>query len=250
MKKLLVAFVGLLVCAHANAVLVMSIDSLYTPVSPDAIAVDQAPAGTATAIGNSTVADNSQGVGFVQESSTTASAFPFFYTVSGQLTATSTGLAIFGSFENPLSTTVTMAIRVTATDLVPDGNVLVGRLTSTILGAGGTVTGSGSLDTLNRQFGIGGSVLESVMLTAPAGTGLESSITSDPFAPPVAPYSLTNHLDLTLGPQGRAVVNFVVFSDAQLVALPATSSLLASGLLALGFGHRRTRTRDPVQRPG
>jgi hypothetical protein len=248
MKMLLVAFIGLLVSAQANAMLVVSIDSLYTAASPDAIAVDQAPAGTATALGNSTVADDSPGAGFVQKSSTTADAFPFLYTLSGQLTASPKGLAVFGSFENLLSIPVTMAIRVTATDIVSDGNVLVGELISTIVGAGGTVTASGFIDPLNRQFGIGGSVLESVMLTAPVGAGLSSSIASDLFAPSQTIYSVTNDLNLTLGPQGRAFVNFFIYTEAQAVPEPATSSLLALGLLALAFGHRKARARLPEQR--
>lgn len=85
------------------------------------------------------------------------------------------------------------------------------------------------------------------MLTAPVGTGLVSSITSDLFARLAAPYSLTNELNLTLGPQGQAFVSFLIYTtEAAPVPEPATSSLLALGLLALAIGRWQAR---PGARP-
>ena len=230
---------------HAEAALIMSLDSLFTLTSPDAIAVDQAPAGAPTVLGNSTVGDLSATPGFVLETSSSADAFPFLFTVSGQLTTTPSGLALFGTFDNLLASPAIFNIILTATDIVAEGDRLIAELSSTVVGAGGSVSATGFIDPVNTQFGIGGSPIAPLLLTAPVGTGLQSSIASDPFGPLAAPFSFTNQLSLTLGANGRATVNFFIHTERAAVASePASLALLALGLLPLAHQILRRRRRD------
>lgn len=233
----------------AQAAFVMYIDDLSTS-GIDVIVADGADAGTATSVGNTTVADTNTTTGAVTFVGSTTN---FMVTVTSGFSKPVTGDAYnaimdlnYSLFSNPAGTfsdvAPTIKVYLTDTDFnlagLPDNAVLTQQINGNFVGAsttGANVVFETGLGSTNQEFTITDGMTTQSFTSPPSG--YSASETMGVFAD--NPFSLTSVLSFTVtGPnQGTTGDAFVVAS----VPEPASFGIWGLGVLGLLGVVRRRR---------